>query len=595
MIRRFFLLFSIPILLYASQSEILNKSNSKKLYNKNEWKALLHYDNKLNILDNNFIFSNKNFSLKNELNSTIKSFYAKKEKYKNINNHPQCKFPSRLLFVVNELNIDSEEFPKINCPNLNNYRQKAPMENISLIYASEKVNSPSSMMGHSFLKYTGINSDNQEKMHAISFYTIVDSFNIFKLTYQNMISGMNGLFSLKPYSETIRPYIEEENRNIWEYRLSLSEYRKKLIYYHVWELKDIRMKYFFTKYNCSTVIYYLLSLGNPKIYDENKLWVTPLDTVKFIYKYDLVKNTKLLPSDQWLIKMLEENIDIKKLKKLNEIIENKKYEEIPKLDFYSLKLLEIINKNKYLKKGIDINEYNSINSILLPLKTDNIIDISKYKQVKNIPHERQLSLGYSSVNNQNYTKISFLPASHLLNDNNYDYFGESELKVASLSILLNREDIKLEEFVLYGMKSYMPTSTFSNDLSYEFELSIKKEFNKSKNYVHNSKISGGVGIDFSLGTDINLFAILNTGVAYNRIDGTHWFLKPKIGGIIYEIFNMKSLIYYEPLITKKKKDYGKYILNHNIFLSKNYKLYFNFEQINNREYQNYEFGLTKLF
>jgi len=595
MIRRFFLLIVVPILLYSSQNETIKQANFKKLYNKNEWKSLLHYDEKLHILDSNFIFSNKNFSLKNELKKTIKAFYTKKEKYVNANHHPQCRFPSRLLFIIKELNIKRDEFPVINCPNLNIYRQKAPIDDISLIYASEKVNSPSSMMGHAFLKYTGTNIDNKEKMHAISFYTIIDTFNILKLTYQNLFSGMTGLFSLKPYLETIKPYIEKDNRNIWEYKLSLSEYRKKLIYYHVWELKDIKMKYFFTKYNCSTVIYYLLSLGNPKMYDENKLWITPLDTVKFVYKYKLVKTSKLLPSDEWLIKMLEENVNIEKLDIIKEILQDKIYKKIPELDFYSLKLVEMINKNRYLNKHIDINEYMSLDSMIALYKTDEVIDISKYKQVNNIPYERQLSIGYSYFNNEKYGKLSFLPASHLLNDYNYEYFGESELKVASLSVLFNKKNINVDEFVLYGMKSYMPNSTFTNDFSYEFELSVKKEFTTNMNNIYNSKISGGIGIDFSLGGDINLFAILNSGIAYNKIDDTHLFFKPKIGGLIYEIFNMKSLIYYEPLFIKEKKVYDKYVLNHNIFLSKDYKLHINIEQINNGEYMNYGLELTKLF
>jgi len=220
MIRRFILLFIFPVFLYSSQQELLRKTNFLKLYQKNEWKALLHYDNGLKINDKKYILSKK-FSLKNELDATIKSFYDKEEKYKDINNHPQCRFPARFLFITHELNITTNEFPKIECRDFQTYKDKAPSDNISLIYVSEKVNNPSSMMGHTFLKYSGKNDKGREVEHAITFYTIIDTPNPLVLIYQNLIPGMKGMFALQPYQSIIKQYTQIENRNVWEYRLKL--------------------------------------------------------------------------------------------------------------------------------------------------------------------------------------------------------------------------------------------------------------------------------------------------------------------------------------------------------------------------------------
>lgn len=597
MIRRIFLLFIFPVLLYSSQQEILKTANDLKLYEKNEWKALLHYNVGLNILDNAFIIS-KDFSLKNELNSTINGFYFSKDNYQNINNHPQCKFPARLLFIMHELKINDNIFPNINCPDLSNYEKKAPADNISIIYASENVKNPSSMMGHTFLKYSGKNYQGREVEHAITFYTVLDSLNLIKLTYQNLFSGMKGLFALQPYKKVVEQYTHKENRNVWEYKLALSKYRKKLIYYHIWELKDIDMKYFFTSYNCSTVIYYTLSLANPQVYDDNKLWITPLDTVKFLYKYKLIENSELYPSNEWLIKMTQEHLNNNEINNIKDIIEYKKYDQISQLNFYSLKLLESYSSVKYKKNDIGSNELRILkDNIAKALNNNgNIFDISKYKSPSKIPNERQFGIGYSNKNKENYIKLSFLPASHLINDNNREYFGESELKIAYLSVLLNKENIELEEFTLYGMKSYIPYDTLTNDLSYQFELAIKKEYSEDMDYIDTVKIDGGVGIDFLLWNDINIFAIFNIGIGYNQDDDAHIFFNPQIGGMIYEIFNMKSLLYYQPLFINETKVYDKYVLNHNIFFLKDYKFYFNFEQVNaNKKYKNYEFGINKLF
>jgi len=540
-----FLLIVPSIVLYSSQEKVLDKANALKLYEKNEWKALLHYKKTLNIKDKAFILS-ENFSLNNELNATIKSFYTPKQNYKNINNHPQCRFPARLLFISHELALDTNEFPYIDCLALATYRKKAPADKIYVTYASENVRNPSSMMGHTFLKFSGKNYQGREVEHAITFYTVLGSINIFKLAYQNIFSGMDGLFALQPYEKIIRQYTDKENRNVWEYQLSLSEYRRKLIYYHVWELKGIDMKYFFSSYNCSTVIYYSLSLVNPKLYDEFKLWVTPLDTVKMLYKYNLIQKSELFPSHTWLVKMMAQSLNEHEIK----AIQNKEV----------------------------------------------VLDISQYKSPNNIPNERQLGISYSYVNKENFLKLSFLPASHFLNDDNREYFGESELKIAYLSVLLNEESLELDEFTLYGMKSYIPFDTQTYDLSYQFELGVMKEYSRNLNYENTLKLDGGMGVDFLLWDDINIFAMFNVGIGYNNSDNTHLFFNPQIGGTIYEVFNMKSLLYYQPLFIYENKVYDKYILNHNIFFSKDYKFYFNFEQINaDTRYTNYEFGFSKLF
>ena len=223
-------------------------------------------------------------------------------------------------------------------------------------------------------------------------------------------------------------------------------------------------------------------------------------------------------------------------------------------------------------------------------------DISHYKSPSKIPNERQFEVGYSNINNNEYMKLSFLGASHLLNDNNREYFGESELKIGYLSLLVNKSDLELNEFTLYSMKSYIPYDILTKDLSYQFELAVKKEYTNSLNYLDTLKIDGGVGIDFLILKDINIFFILNGGLGYNAQDKTHLFFNPELGAIIYEIFNMKSLLSYQPLFIGTNKIYDKYSLKHNIFFNQNWTFSADIQSIRGRKNDlNYEFSLKYLF
>ena len=540
MIRRFFLLIAISSFLYSSDLNVISIANKLKIYEKNEWKSLLHFRDELNIKDERFIVSSNNFSLKNEMEQTIKGFFEPAIKYNNINEHYQCKFPARFLFIKNELDLKDDIFPQIYCPKFEEYKEKAPASKIFMVYTSENVKNPSSMMGHTFLKFEGKNKQNEIKAHSISFYTTINTINLIELFYENFISGMKGTFVLRPYKETLDRYIEIEKRNVWEYELDISSYQKELLSYHIWELKDVDMKYYFTKYNCSTVLFYTLSLIKPEIYDDEKLWITPLDITKYLYKYKLIKTSQLIASSNWLNRMIKENFK---------------------------------DENIELK-----NEY---------------FDISSYKSPNKIPDERQFRLSYQKIEDEKYAKFSFLPASHLLSDDNREYFGESELKIAYLSLLAKEDKVSIDEFTLYGMKSFLPYSELADDLSYEFEIAFKKDFDAKMNYVDNTRIDGGIGYDFKLSYDMDIYFLLNSGINYNKDDDLKLIINPKTGLIIYEILNMKSIINYEKFYLETNKIYDKYSFNQGLFFNKNKKLFFNIEKYNSsKDKTNFEMGLA---
>jgi len=311
------IIFPLLFFLFADASYAINVDENypaqltkdaitANLHNSPVWKALLHVSNgKLNIDDPNFILSKDNFSLRNELEQTIYSFFENTDK---ADSHGICKFPARFIWIKSELNLDDKVFPHVQCEAFSEYLSKAPADDISLVFVSENVSNPSSMMGHVFLKLSGHNHKSNYVEHAVSFFTVIDTFNIPYLILKSTIIGMRGVFSLLPYSEHIDRYLIEEKRNVWEYRLSLSESSKRIMYYHIWELKDLHMKYFFTGYNCATVIHNVLSLGVEDFSQRTRLWITPKDVTKDAYLNKMISNAKLIPSDEWYIRMLTDMV-----------------------------------------------------------------------------------------------------------------------------------------------------------------------------------------------------------------------------------------------------------------------------------------------
>jgi hypothetical protein len=589
----FFLLHKL-----SANVDIVESALALKIYEKNEWKALLHYEDSYHTTDKKFILSSDK-TPQQELITTIQQFHIDQNSLNNPDQHPQCRFPARKLFIEKELGR-YDLFPKVSCPDLDQYRQKAPAEQISLIYVSENVKHPTSMMGHSFFKLDGT-TNGVAVSHAASFFTIVDSINIFKVIYENLYAGMKGQFSLRPYQESIQEYMDEE-RNVWEYQLKLDNYRKDLIYYHIWELKDVNLNYFFASYNCSTVVYFSLCLAKPGLYQDYTFWLSPLQTAKLLYKYQLIEQTQLHPSNEWLLRMAHQQLSSKQIKKIVQFTEQKNYKKFNTLNYLELQFLIAYTNNLYKENKLKTKEFiefhRYINGNLEDI--DKVLDISAYKSPKYIPNERQVKIAYASYDDTKFVKLGFLPASHLLNDDNREYFTESSLKVLEFSLIANKEDIYLDQLNIYEMKSYIPFEKYTQNLSYEFAISVDREPNRLMEYQYTTKIDGGFGIDFQLLNDIHLFGMLNLGIAYDKLDKTYFNAEPYIGFMIYEIWDMKTLANYTQRVINKQRAYEIFNLDHNIFINKSWKinaLYKHYKsfQRNKTDSDQLEFSLNYMF
>ncbi|WP_459782668.1 lipoprotein N-acyltransferase Lnb domain-containing protein, partial [Photobacterium sp. R1] len=78
---------------------------------------------------------------------------------------------------------------------------------ISLAYASENLMSPSSFMGHTFIK---LSENETDPGHAVSFFTEVDGFNLPKIMFDSLVVGKEGYFIVSPYQESLNFYKDIE-------------------------------------------------------------------------------------------------------------------------------------------------------------------------------------------------------------------------------------------------------------------------------------------------------------------------------------------------------------------------------------------------
>lgn len=548
---RLFLLFWLVSICLVPQSafsartetikEIVVAAQTARLAEKPMWASLLHVANGIaNIRDEDFLLSQPNFSLEQELVATIHFLY-------NENTSNVCRFPARYLWLRSEVTAPALAIEA--CAELNEFKLRAPADEITLVFASENLAQPSSMMGHILIKLSGDNDKKNRVDHAVSFITDAGGMNLPKLFFDSMVIGKKGFFTLSPYDEKLELYLRGEQRSIWEYTLRFDAAKRALIQAHLMELKQTKLTYFFQKYNCATVVDFIVSVGAGKQLPVTGFWLTPKDVVKRADELGLILQSRVVPPNRWLIRAISEQLLPAERDEIKHHVD--RLAALPNdsqnlnTEFIRYQLAKSYHAYRVETKqitGAQSQAYSGFLDRLFQEKfKDMRLETSSFKNPIDTPQDSQVELGVLHRDGNNYLRIGLTPASHHLTDDNRQYFGESELLLLDISVLKNisTRQIELDRFTLYGAKSLIPRDDMSGGLSGAIRLGIEPQRDANFQRRKAAFLSGSLGVTKRFWGDVDLFALAGFGVAY-RSSELNLYTQPELGIIVRELFEMKS-------------------------------------------------------
>lgn len=553
LIAAFFLIMLVKIgfaedLSEKTQEPIANRliqtASKMQLHKKAVWSSLLHaVDGRSSISDPDFILSLSNFSLENELQKTIIFLYQG-------DSGNVCRFPARYYWLKEML--DAPPLPVDACPDIAEFRLKAPTDEIDIVFASENLSQPASMLGHIFLKISGKNIIGHKKSHAISFYTDTDTINIPKLLYDSTVTGKNGYFTLSPYAEKIELYVDDEQRSLWEYRLLLNETQKELIRLHFSELKNVKFSYFFQKYNCATVINFIVCLSNNTGSCANK-WVTPKDVIKNAHQLGLIAETHVITPSRWLVRALEEQISKPEQKNIKRQIEDGVITAIfgasGDQTFLQLEFAKAYNQYAYqqnkINKSVWLKNEQELSATINTAHPDKILRGNDKFNPVNTPDDSQIVITGIVDDGKGVLGLTFLPVSHMLSDDNRAYASETELELfaTTLHVPLQGRPPRLERFVLYDIQSLLPRDALTDGISGRFSVAYEPHYDNSLDKHQAVAVNGALGLTERLTCDLDIYGLVGGGIAYGRHHG-YGYLTAEMGTIVREVWNMKSHLSY---------------------------------------------------
>jgi hypothetical protein len=544
------------------------------------------------------------FSLEAELIDTLAFLYAG-------DRDQVCRFPARYLWLRQQL--DLPELPIYECADLQEFRKRAPATEIALAFASENLAQPSSMMGHIFLKLSGSDAQGKPLDHAISFFTDAGGINVPKLFYDSMVVGKTGYFSLSPYQEKIALYLGEEQRSIWEYPLRLNDFQRELIQAHLIELRQTELVYFFQKYNCATVIDFVLSLAASEALKNSGFWLTPKDVVKRAAQSNLIENSRLISPNRWLIRALNEQLPVDQRKRIQHEVDALRLPNVAQLEsnqsFLNLQLAKAYlayqdettkhQDKRHLLQSLELQQ--TISQELQDKFPNHRLQVLDLKNPIESPQDSQIALGLVRRDDRSYLRMSLTPASHQIDDDNRQYFSESELLLFEVSVLkhLQSKQVLLDQFTVYSAKSLIPYDSMSGGISGAIRIGVAPQYDAQLRSRKAAFIEGGLGLTHRAGRDLDSFALLGLGVRW-QAGRAQLYAQPELGLMLREVFDMKSrfsIVMKSDFSGDDSSHLHYRFVQSKYFKTKDFSVHFSVDRLTSdgRSKSHYEFSLKKMF
>ena len=266
----------------------LEKAKSQQLWNEPKWLFLGHYEKKLFGYKSAFrgpLFINDEGydSPEAELLATVTALFSEStELTKKFGRHPQCQFLARRKWLIQKLEVKTHEI--LPCTERESWKNQLGATSVSLIFAASDLGNPASSFGHTFLKLVNpANAKNKDLIdYGVNYAADGDENEGFFYAFKGLFGMYPGRFTMLPYHQKIREYLNLEGRDIWEYPLALTADETDELVYHLLELDGSVSPYYFFSNNCSYQLLVALDAIRPELglSRRHSAWVNPIDTVK---------------------------------------------------------------------------------------------------------------------------------------------------------------------------------------------------------------------------------------------------------------------------------------------------------------------------
>jgi hypothetical protein len=498
-----------------------------------------------------------------ELTATLQALYGPANAGQQ---HAQCVYPARTRWLKAQLNLT--DLPAVNCSEFTQWFKDVSPHSAVMIFPAAYLNSPSSMFGHTLLRIdqVDVQSDKTALLsYAINFGAYIEgSDNSILYAWKGLMGGYPGLFALVPYQEKLSEYRSLENRDLWEYRLNLSQAETERMVEHVWELKQIQFDYFFFDENCSYRLLELLQVARPslRLTEQFPLTAIPTDTVKAVKEAGLVESIQYRPSrERELLSRAEPLSDdeqqwVLKVSADQQQLQTPVFKALPR-QRQALIIDAAYRLERYRANGQERDPQRAQRSFeLLRAINQNPapeLDIPQPGLPEDGHESRTWQAGLGTRGDRAFGEYGLRMAYHDLNDNAESFPLGAQIEILQLKLRqYEGNDWQLQQLDLATIRSLTPRNELLQPLSWQVTGGLERVPGKHDDETLVSHVNGGAGGTWALAEDVLGFALGTVRVEHNNDFAQ--FIAPAAG------FN-SGVLWKNPLGNLSLEAKGDYFVN----------------------------------
>ncbi|KAA0985576.1 DUF4105 domain-containing protein [Pseudomonas sp. ANT_J12] len=462
-----------------------------------------------------------------ELAATVQALYAPASAGEK---HAQCVYPARTRWLKAQLNLT--DLPKLDCAEFTQWFKDVAPHSAVMIFPAAYLNSPSSMFGHTLLRIDQANVQSDQTAllsYAINFGAYIEgSDNSILYAWKGLMGGYPGLFALVPYQEKLSEYRSLENRDLWEYRLNLTQQETERMVEHVWELKQIQFDYFFFDENCSYRLLELLQVARPslRLTEQFPLTAIPTDTVKAVKEAGLVESIQYRPSRERELLSRAEPLNPEEQQWVLKVSADQKQLQAPEFkaqprDRQALIVDAAYRLERYRANGQERDPARAQRSFeLLRAINQNPppeLDIPRPGLPEDGHESRTWQAGLGTRGDKAFGEYGLRMAYHDLNDNAESFPLGAQIEILQMKLRqYEGNHWQLQQLDLATIRSLTPRNELLQPLSWQVTGGLERVPGKHDDETLVSHVNGGAGGTWALGEDVLGFALGTVRIEHNN-------------------------------------------------------------------------------
>jgi len=462
------------------------------------------------------------------------------------------RYPARCEWLCERLGIDRTRLLVLGDPEFEKAYAALRPRSAVLVFPAAYMNTPASMFGHTMLLVrSGFHSTLLSQ--AINYAAVTTESNGLIFAIKGIFGMYPGYFSLLPYYQKVKEYTDLDQRDIWEYELTLTEPEIRRMLLHVWEMRSIGSDYFFFDENCSYNLLYLIDAARPglELHRTGGPWVIPLDTVKAVRHAGLMAEcvyrpsrsarvlyiAGLLPSSAALAArdLARGAVTIDQVQAAHtDPVEWARMCELSAEYLQSLRGNQDISQADYQRRLVPILKARSA----VPLTADQIgtRQVPPPSRPDHTHGSSRLSLAGGRLGEQAFAEVAYRPAYHDLIDPGEGFLPGAQIEFANLVLRWyeGEERVEVQRFDALRLSSFSDVSYFYTPVSWRINIGVVNEqMGDGGEWHHQAYVDGGAGLAAGIGDGGMFYGIIQADARVYGVDEHHSIgLGPAAGMLI---------------------------------------------------------------